>query len=400
MIEIGEILLPLKNLTIAIKFVIIKRENKKNIYIIYYIRGINMNYYYLLILLCCIVLIILLFRTIKKKSKIVERLVFEKHELETLRKEEIKDYFKEEWEQEKQKIDYERKVYEGNVTNQLSQLENKYKLDASKYEGQLKQLDVKLQEKEKRYNEVNQDLDLYRQGKIKEIDTGAEEYEQRKRLLVDASIVQYREIRGNLYNQELKEMETQKNSITQEISELKSELEEERNKRAAINEEILRQRKLEQEQDFYRIQLDPDDTDDIEILRSVTTRLRHPEAINKVIWTGYYQKPLAELRKRILTNGDVSGVYKITRLKSGEIYIGQTTSVDKRWQEHVKSALGVGTLASSQLHRVMKSDGPENFTFELLEEVPKDKLRERESYYIDFYDSKTYGLNSVTGDKK
>ena len=359
-----------------------------------------MNYYYLLILLCCIVLIILLFRTIKKKSKIVERLVFEKHELETLRKEEIKDYFKEEWEQEKQKIDYERKVYEGNVTNQLSQLENKYKLDASKYEGQLKQLDVKLQEKEKRYNEVNQDLDLYRQGKIKEIDTGAEEYEQRKRLLVDASIVQYREIRGNLYNQELKEMETQKNSITQEISELKSELEEERNKRAAINEEILRQRKLEQEQDFYRIQLDPDDTDDIEILRSVTTRLRHPEAINKVIWTGYYQKPLAELRKRILTNGDVSGVYKITRLKSGEIYIGQTTSVDKRWQEHVKSALGVGTLASSQLHRVMKSDGPENFTFELLEEVPKDKLRERESYYIDFYDSKTYGLNSVTGDKK
>ena len=48
----------------------------------------------------------------------------------------------------------------------------------------------------------------------------------------------------------------------------------------------------------------------------------------------------------------------------------------------------------------MRSDGPENFTFELLEEVPKDKLRERESYYIDFYDSKTYGLNSVVGDKK
>ena len=359
-----------------------------------------MNYYYLLILLCCIVLIISLIITIKKKNKIVEKLVFEKHNLEVLRKDEIKDYFKEEWEREKQKIDYERRVHEGNISNQINQLENKYKLDASKYEGQIKQLDIKLQEKEKRYNEVNQDLDLYRQGKIEEIDTGAKEYEQRKRLLVDASIVQYREVRGNLYNQELKEMEIQKDSITQEISELKSELEEEKNKRAAINEEILRQRKLEQEQDFYRIQLDPDDTDDIEILRSVITRLRHPEAINKVIWTGYYQKPLAELRKRILTNGDVSGVYKITRLKSGEIYIGQTTSVDKRWQEHVKSALGVGTLASSQLHRVMKSDGPENFTFELLEEVPKDKLRERESYYIDFYDSKTYGLNSVTGDKK
>ena len=359
-----------------------------------------MNYMYLLIpLLLSIVLIIILYLQLKKKNKSIERLVFEKHDLEVLRKDEIKNYFKEEWEQEKQKIDYERQVHEGNINNQISQLENKYKLDASKYEGQIKQLDVKLQEKEKRYNEVNQDLDLYRQGKIKEIDTGAEEYEQRKRLLVDASIVQYREVRGNLYNQELKEMETQKNSITQEISELRTELEEERNKRAAINEEILRQKKLEEQQDFFRIQLNPDDSNDIELLRSITLRLRHPEAINKVIWTGYYQKPLAELRKRILTNGDVSGVYNITRLKTNEIYIGQTTSVDKRWQEHVKSALGVGTLASSQLHRAMATDGCENFTFELLEVVPKDKLRERESYYIDFYDSKTYGLNSVTGDK-
>jgi len=184
-----------------------------------------------------------------------------------------------------------------------------------------------------------------------------------------------------------------------ELDQIKTDLEAERSKRAAINEEILRARALEEQQDFYRIQLDPDDTNDIQLLRSITARLHHPEAINKVIWTGYYQKPLAELRKRILVNGDVSGVYKITRLKTNEIYIGQTTSVDKRWQEHVKSALGVGTLASSQLHRVMAADGCENFTFELLEVVPKDKLRERESYYIDFYDSKTYGLNSVTGDK-
>lgn len=350
-------------------------------------------------LLASIFLIIILYSQNKKKKEIVEKLVFKNHELETLRKEEIKDYFKEEWEQEKQKIDYERKVRESNVTNQINQLENKYKLDASKYEGQIKQLDVKLQEKEKRYNEVNQDLDLYREGKIKEIDSAAAEYEQRKRLIVDASIVQYREVRGNLYNKELNSMAEEKNNLAKEIYQIKNELTEERNKRAAINEEIRRQREVEEQQDFYRIQLDPDDSNDIELLRSITSRLRHPEAINKVIWTGYYQKPLAELRKRILTNGDVSGVYKITRLKTNEIYIGQTTSVDKRWQEHVKSALGVGTLASSQLHRAMATDGCENFTFELLEEVPKDKLRERESYYIDFYDSKTYGLNSVTGDK-
>ena len=77
----------------------------------------------------------------------------------------------------------------------------------------------------------------------------------------------------------------------------------------------------------------------------------------------------------------------------------QTVSMDKRWQDHTKSALGVGTLASSQLHRVMAEDGPENFLFEVLEETLKEKLRERESFYIDFYDSKNYGLNSMKGDQ-
>ena len=359
-----------------------------------------MNYMYLLIpLLLSIVLIIILYSQNKKKKELVEKLVFDKHKLETLRKDEIKDYFKEEWEQEKQKIDYERKVHEGNVNNQINQLENKYKLDASKYEGELKQLEVKLQEKEKRYNEVNQDLNLYREGKMKEIDGTAAEYEQRKRQAIDHAMEEHKLSLQEQSGQLQKELQERIDKIQHEYEVIKSELETERSKRAAINEEILRQKKLEEQQDFFRIQLNPDDANDIELLRSITPRLRHPEAINKVIWTGYYQKPLAELRKRLLTNGDVSGVYKITRLKTNEIYIGQTTSVDKRWQEHVKSALGVRTLASSQLHRAMAADGCENFTFELLEVVPKDKLRERESYYIDFYDSKTYGLNSVTGDK-
>jgi hypothetical protein len=45
----------------------------------------------------------------------------------------------------------------------------------------------------------------------------------------------------------------------------------------------------------------------------------------------------------------------------------------------------------------MEKEGVWNFTFELLEEVPKDQLNEREKYYIDFYDSKKYGLNIRSG---
>ena len=350
-------------------------------------------------LLASIVLIIILYSQNKKKKELVEKLIFEKHDLETLRKEEIKDYFKEEWKKGENELDLRLSQKREAIKSESTKLESDFQISKTELNGIINQLDVLLKEKEKRYNEVNQDLDLYREGKMKEIDGTAAEYERRKRQIVEHSIDSYRDQLTEKANQLLREMVGYKEETQKEIEQIQAELEEERNKRAAINEEILRQKKLEEQQDFFRIQLNPDDSNDIELLRSITPRLRHPEAINKVIWTGYYQKPLAELRKRILTNGDVSGVYKITRLKTNEIYIGQTTSVDKRWQEHVKSALGVGTLASSQLHRAMATDGCENFTFELLEVVPKDKLRERESYYIDFYDSKTYGLNSVTGDK-
>lgn len=356
------------------------------------------NYALLFLLLCCIIAIIILIILKNKKQQVLNRVILEKHAIEVAKKDELKNYFKEEWDRQEKFLQDEIKHHEKEVKLKRDKLESDFKVNETELNGILRQLEGLLKEKEKRYNEVNQDLETYRKGKIDEIDSAGAEYEKRKRLLIDASVVQYREVRGKLYNEELSAMEAHKNEMLEQLHEIKSELEEERTKRAAINEEILRQKQLEEQQDFYRIQLDPNDTDDVEILRSVAPRLRHPEAINKVIWSAYYQKPLAELRKRVAIEG--SGIYKITRLKTGEIYIGQAVNISDRWTNHCKSALGVGTLASSQLHRVMREDGPEQFIWEVLEETPKEKLKERESYYIDFYDSKTYGLNTIRGEQK
>ena len=332
-----------------------------------------MSYYlsFCIILLCCISIIILALRNIKSLTKQIKK-------LENLEREGLKEYFKEEWKTEEEKLNLK-----------ISGLEST------------------LKEKEKRYDEVNQDLDLYRSGKIKEIDSAAAEYEQRKQLIVDKGIEEYRNFTNDFFNSELElqkeqieQVKEQKEDLLKDIETVKAELEVERSKRAAINEQIRKQRELEEQQDFYRIKIDPRDIDDIKILRDIAPRLRHPEAINKVIWSGYYQKPLAELRKRLLPNGDVSCVYMATRMKTLEMYIGQTTSFDKRLQEHTRSALGIGTLASSMLHKKMYEDGPEQFLWQILEVVPKDKLRERESYYIDFYKSNKFGLNTLSGDKK
>lgn len=332
--------------------------------------------------------LIILYIQIKEKKKLKENKI-----------EDLKDYFRKEWEEEEIQLNQKK-------TNKLSAIENEClthefvtKDKINKLDFQIKNLETQLVEKEKRYNEVNQDLDLYRKGKIEEIDAGLIELTHKKEILLENEFKEKREGELKKFDETIQFLTIQENQFKEEVEKIRTELDEFRLRRAAINEEILRQKQIEEQQDFYRIQIDPNEVNDIEILRDTARRLQRPEIINKIIWSGYYQKPLAELRKRLLPNGDISGVYKITRLKTNEIYIGQTTSIDKRWQEHVKSALGVGTLASSQLHRVMAADGCENFTFEVLEETPKEKLRERESYYIDFYDSKNYGLNSVRGDK-
>ena len=45
----------------------------------------------------------------------------------------------------------------------------------------------------------------------------------------------------------------------------------------------------------------------------------------------------------------------------------------------------------------MRKYQPCNFTFEILEEVPRNKLDERELYWIDFYGTKDFGLNTTKG---
>ena len=360
-----------------------------------------MELYLLITLLLSVILIIILYLQYKKKKELVEKLIFDKHKLETLRKEEIKGYFEEEWKQEEKELKHKEIQLKGEIAQKTFELESKFEINQTQLNGQIKQLQVQLDEKEKRYNEVNQDLDLYREGKMKEIDGTAAEYEQRKRTEIEQILKQAELNANSSFNNQVDSYLARRAQMESELEEVQKSLEEERTKRAAINEEIRRRREVEEQQDFYKIQFSDEDRNDVEILRSVAPRLRHPEAINKVIWSTYYQKPLTELRKRLLPNGDKSGIYKITRLKTGEIYIGSTTSFDTRFVNHYKTALGVGTLASSQLHRMMREDGPEHFTVEILEEdVPKEKLKERESYYIDFYDSKNYGLNTIRGEQK
>lgn len=47
----------------------------------------------------------------------------------------------------------------------------------------------------------------------------------------------------------------------------------------------------------------------------------------------------------------------------------------------------------------MADEGIDNFTFEVIEEVSKDRLNEREKYWINYYKSQDWGYNNTSGNK-
>lgn len=133
------------------------------------------------------------------------------------------------------------------------------------------------------------------------------------------------------------------------------------------------------------------------MLNYVSLRLKNPTIISKLIWSEYFQKPTNDMLDFVLPSRDCAGIYKITNDETKEAYIGRSVSVRKRLTDHIKSALGIDTIADQHVHQVMREKGIWNFTFELIEECPREKLNEREKYYIEFFHTDQYGYNQKAG---
>ena len=73
------------------------------------------------------------------------------------------------------------------------------------------------------------------------------------------------------------------------------------------------------------------------------------------------------------------GIYKITNLKNGKSYVGQSTDIEKRFRQHLgKNATGHGEKFAEDLKRYGKTA----FSLQVLEECEKDRLLELEHIYI------------------
>lgn len=79
---------------------------------------------------------------------------------------------------------------------------------------------------------------------------------------------------------------------------------------------------------------------------------------------------------------DISVIYRIRNISNNKIYIGSAVNARVRRNRHVAD-LRKGIHHSLLLQRSWNKHGEDNFVFEILEEViDKNKLLEREQYYI------------------
>lgn len=185
--------------------------------------------------------------------------------------------------------------------------------------------------------------------------------------------------------------------IAQQVLVEQDKLEQLEAKQLAYIQAQQRQEESAANQDYYRLTIDDLSVNDISLLRELQTRFFKKEAIDKLIWETYYKPSYDALMSKLFPKtSKVCGIYKITNLITGQAYIGQSVDIKERFRQHIKTSLAYGP-ATNKLYQAMQKSGQHNFMFEVLEEVPRAQLNERETYWIEFYKTKDYGLNSTRG---
>ena len=231
----------------------------------------------------------------------------------------------------------------------------------------------------------------------RQVDEKIKDYEQLRLTQINHSLELEEKRKQELLQRQLDDFiasaaETKK-SVNDEIEELKLLLEDYKSKRDLINQAIVHEKEIHEQQDFYRIVLNESDKEDIQLLNTIEMRLHSREALYKLIYDIFYKKPLNDMINRVLQGKEFCGIYRITNLKTNEAYIGKSTNIKTRWQNHCKTAIGLDGMARTKIHSAMKEYGIDNFSFEVLEKCTKENYSEREKYWINFYETNVYGYN-------
>ena len=144
---------------------------------------------------------------------------------------------------------------------------------------------------------------------------------------------------------------------------------------------------------FYQVNLSQEDKEDIEKLKEIEKKLSRPDVLNKLIYKVYLEKPTTDLVNRVIGPDSVTGIYKITNTVNQMTYVGQSVDLKARWRQHIKRGIGAETPLKNKLYPAMEEFGVWNFTFEVVEICKKEELNEREQFWQEHFNAKTYGYS-------
>lgn len=275
-------------------------------------------------------------------------------------------------------------------------------------DSQLESAKQREKEAEDKYNEI---LEKYKEQSSKgqaELDAYFSDLRQKRQQEFDnefESLVRANEAR--VENERLKEQQKLEEELTKinalreaakkEHEEIDERMKFEKSRLDALIAPMKQYEMDKQERLYYTIQIPDEYKEDIDFLiTTVSQKIRHPDIINKLVWSEYVRPYFDDLVKRTKIE-DKPGIYKITSLTSGKAYIGKSTNVKKRLQDHFKASVGITTIGWQAVHDAIAAEGIWNWTIEVINYCDKDKLSELEKYYIDYFGSVSFGYNRRSG---
>lgn len=194
------------------------------------------------------------------------------------------------------------------------------------------------------------------------------------------------------FDDKVKVLEEERQTAEKELENLKKSL-------SAGVEAQLREREKSEALNFYKLTISDNEMRDIATLEDLKLSFKQPEVLSKLIWSTFFQKQTTDLCNRILGTNKKTGIYKLTNINTEQSYIGQSVDIATRWKAHIKCGLGIDAPPANRLYKAMQKEGVWNFTFELLEECPKDLLNQKEKFWIELYQTNSFGYNSTAGNK-
>lgn len=275
--------------------------------------------------------------------------------------------------------------------NKIKQQINQKEKELSTLKKQAETCQLFINNSKKNLDIIHEECDRINQEKQQKQKALNDYYENLKQE-IDKTYKQYQITKEEEFNKNIEQLEKSRQLVEDQLTQIQAVYE-------AATAARLREQEQQDKKLFYQLQISKNQISDIQKLEEWKDQLYDPTIVSKIIWSSYVIKPASDLCNRVLGSSTICGIYKITNLITKEVYIGQSVNISDRFKQHIKCGLGIDASATNKLYNNMQEYGVWNFTFELLQKCSRDKLNEKERFWINMYQSNKVGMNITKGNK-